>query len=1164
MNGKDSGIMKLRYSIILLATLSAVLSCVQMNEADLGGGQEQEKLPLSVTATIETGSQTKTALEGSLSDASMRTVWMPSDNIGIVAVRSNMGGNEPVNEFVTDIESASETAVFHGAVPMTAEYYAFYPYSESLRNSNGTYIFTIPQEQKYVDGSFDPKAAPMVAKASRGEAFDFRNLCGLLALQLTGMESVKSITFMAEDALGDLISVCGTYSVSMAYEADPVIELKEGQTSVTLLCDTPVQLGQQATPFYFVLPPAEYPKFRIFIETADGKVMVKEGTKSLSIARSHVKPTAALQYAENVYMDLSEDGWANCYIVSKSGSYTFDATVIGNGEFGLIEGANFHTDNVSISPVSAELIWEDRANLIFGVELRDGKVGFYCTGKEGNALIAVKDADGNILWSWHIWCTDVPVEQTYVNSLGTFVVQDRNLGAIRADRGVDDEWKGAQGVLYQWGRKDPFIFENNGAGRPVGDSDSDGMTIDESIMDPTCFSYPGGSWVTREGDVSLWSPTQKTIYDPCPVGYRVAQKEIWKDFSKTFTDISNNALDFNVSGSFDHGWDFYYDGINTTYVPASDIITTYYGYSHRDNIGDLWSSEAYGSDRAYRWNYEYYSDNSCRLQLWYAETTSYGLALRCMKDETVEAALVLFEGVNDITSSSASMSGYAYTSGKNEVERRGFVYGTNENPTLENAAVIECGSGVGDFSTELTGLSGLTKYYVRSFAVVGNETVYSDVRSFTTPDTGGLIDLSSEGTANCYIISQAGTYKFNASVKGNSTEAISAETVEVIWETLNTSDAVTQGAVIASVALENGYVKFTTPADFTPGNALIAVKSAGKILWSWHIWAVDADMELNAQLYQNGALMMDRNLGALSVTPGDVRSYGLFYQWGRKDPFVGCGNVVDKTFAATYPEDAIQFVDNNSNYNNYNYAEAHPNHFIKASGWNDDSDYWGIHKTMYDPCPYGWRVPDSNTDTWLGLNSVSYVNNGAYFNPPLSEPAAYYPYSGYMNSSGNLGEINQVASVWYATRTYIYRVSSYVDISYSSSAYNGSVVRCMKDSEFTVTTAAKEEIYLGSVSLGVPGTLTIEDGTVMDVIGVVYSETDSTPKLGETSCLAVDADTVAAGEFAVTVPGLKPKTRYYVRTYARGGYNLRYGDVREVWTNAAADNEGYGSEDFEW
>ena len=1160
MNGKDGEIMKLRNNILFIVALYALWSCVQMDEADLGSAQELENVPLSMAATIENEGRTKTTLEGSLSDASMRTVWMPKDNIGIVAVRSSMGENERVNEFVTDVEYASETAVFYGAAPMASEYYAFYPYSESLKNSNGNYLFALPQEQKYVPGSFDPQAAPMVAKAPRGEDFDFKNLCGLLALQLRGEESVKSITFMADDALGTLMTVSGNYSVNMTYENEPTIEQKEGQTSVTLICDTPVQLSQQATPFYFVLPPGEYNNFRIIIQTAEGKIMIKEGTKPLTISRSHVKPTAALQYAENVYVDLCEEGWANCYVVSKTGSYEFDANVIGNGEFGLIEGAQFHTEDISIAPVTAEVLWEDKANLLLGVELKDGKVRFYSTGKEGNALIAVKDADGNILWSWHIWCTDMPVDQTYVNSIGTFVVQDRNLGAIRADRGVDDEWTGAKGILYQWGRKDPFIFDNNGTGRPVGDSDGDGMTIDESIMDPTCFSYPGGSWVTREGDVSLWSPTQKTIYDPCPVGYRVAQKEIWKDFSRTFTDISNNALDFNVSGSFDHGWDFYYDGINTTYVPASDIITTYYGYSHRDNIGDLWSSEAYGSDRAYRWNYEYYSDNSCRLQLWYAETTSYGLALRCMKDATVEAALVLFEGVNDITSSSASMSGYAYTSGKNEVERRGFVYGTNENPTLENAAVIECGSGVGDFSTELTGLSGLTKYYVRSFAVVGNESVYSDVRSFTTPDTGGLIDLSSEGTANCYIISQAGTYKFNATVKGNSDEIINPETVSVVWETLNTSDA----AVIASVVLEDGYVKFTTPGDFTPGNALIAVKAAGKILWSWHIWAVDADIELNAQLYKNGALMMDRNLGALNVTPGDVRSYGLFYQWGRKDPFVGCGNVADNTYAVTYPEGAIEFVDNSSSSNNYNYAESHPHHFIKDSRWNNDDKFWGVHKTMYDPCPIGWRVPDFDTDAWGGFNAISYINNGAYFNSPLSEPTAYYPYSGFMNYNGTLGEVNQVTSVWYSTRAIIFRVASDVQLNYGSSVYNGSVVRCMKDAEFTVTTAAKEEIYLGAVSLGVPGELIIDDGTVMDVLGVVYSETDSTPKLGKDNCFTADADVISEGEFKIKVTGLKPKTRYWVRTYAKGGHNLRYGEVREVTTNAAGDNEGFGSEDFEW
>jgi hypothetical protein len=327
---------------------------------------------------------------------------------------------------------------------------------------------------------------------------------------------------------------------------------------------------------------------------------------------------------------------------------------------------------------------------------------------------------------------------------------------------------------------------------------------------------------------------------------------------------------------------------------------------------------------------------------------------------------------------------------------------------------------------------------------------------------------------------------------------------------------------------------------------------------------VDADIELNAQLYKNGALMMDRNLGALNVTPGDVRSYGLFYQWGRKDPFVGCGNVADNTYAVTYPEGAIEFVDNSSSSNNYNYAESHPNHFIKDSRWNNDDKFWGVHKTMYDPCPIGWRVPDFDTDAWGGFNAISYINNGAYFNSPLSEPTAYYPYSGFMNYNGTLGEVNQVTSVWYSTRAIIFRVASDVQLNYGSSVYNGSVVRCMKDAEFTVTTAAKEEIYLGAVSLGVLGELIIDDGTVMDVLGVVYSETDSTPKLGKDNCFTADADVISEGEFKIKVTGLKPKTRYWVRTYAKGGHNLRYGEVREVTTNAAGDNEGFGSEDFEW
>ena len=159
-------------------------------------------------------------------------------------------------------------------------------------------------------------------------------------------------------------------------------------------------------------------------------------------------------------------------------------------------------------------------------------------------MIAVKDANGVILWSWHIWMTEgQPAEQTYVNTLGTFIVQDRNLGATRADRGVGDEWKESCGLDYQWGRKDPFA---GGFMQEINQH----YSIEDFIRNPNVRS---SSWERNE---SMWRTDSKTIYDPCPVGYRVASNDIWADFP-------NN----NTSGTFDNGWNIIYDGVNTAWYP---------------------------------------------------------------------------------------------------------------------------------------------------------------------------------------------------------------------------------------------------------------------------------------------------------------------------------------------------------------------------------------------------------------------------------------------------------------------------------------------------------------------------------------------------------------------------------------------------------------------
>lgn len=282
----------------------------------------------------------------------------------------------------------------------------------------------------------------------------------------------------------------------------------------------------------------------------------------------------------------------------------------------------------------------------------------------------------------------------------------------------------------------------------------------------------------------------------------------------------------------------------------------------------------------------------------------------------------------------------------------------------------------------------------------------------------GATDLSVNGTANCYIVSAAGTYKFNASVKGNSTESVGTPvSAEVLWESFGTDVAPSVGDIIASASLTGGYVTFSTPETLANGNAVIAVKDAnGTILWSWHIWVCDGfDPISTQQVYANNAgTMMDRDLGATSAEPGSVNALGLFYEWGRKDPFLGNSSITDNTPAQasiTWPKP----VTSSTSCGTIEYATQNPMVYINGGGhWNTDVDMtlWNNTKTKYDPCPYGWKVPEGGQDG-LWAKAFKNYNSAAAFNAPefwsetnhgmlitssITGNEAWYPAGGYIDS----------------------------------------------------------------------------------------------------------------------------------------------------------------------
>lgn len=237
----------------------------------------------------------------------------------------------------------------------------------------------------------------------------------------------------------------------------------------------------------------------------------------------------------------------------------------------------------------------------------------------------------------------------------------------------------------------------------------------------------------------------------------------------------------------------------------------------------------------------------------------------------------------------------------------------------------------------------------------------------------GPKNLGKKGTANCYIVNEAGEYKFPL-VKGNTEESVgTVAKAALLWETWNNQEVVTANSVIASVDCIDGFITFSTPSTLKPGNALIAALDANdEVLWSWHIWIPATPITEAVEPNYSVKPAMSRNLGALVDTPATldpvatVESFGLLYEWGRKDPFPGLGVVYDAgaiTVAGTEMTKQVGPM-------TVEEAIKNPTVYITKNETSKDwlpeitdavGKLWGeTEKSIYDPCPVGYMLPERN------------------------------------------------------------------------------------------------------------------------------------------------------------------------------------------------------------
>lgn len=283
-----------------------------------------------------------------------------------------------------------------------------------------------------------------------------------------------------------------------------------------------------------------------------------------------------------------------------------------------------------------------------------------------------------------------------------------------------------------------------------------------------------------------------------------------------------------------------------------------------------------------------------------------------------------------------------------------------------------------------------------------------------------VVDMSANGAqSNCYIVPQPNVkYRFNACVKGNSTESIPTAKIGIVWTDSNSN--------LKYLHLDNeGYVSFFVDYDTDAegktlttspkGNAVIAAyDSAGTILWSWHLWLTGGDDPRNGFSLSNGVEMMNHNLGAWSNPDGSVNTvdiwegYGLYYQWGRKDPFTrpeyyDCAKDIDETlYDGSGDYVSIKMKKSDAKTGTIDYAVKHPMTFLTSTeenqgNWlyeNYRTDLWSESgpKSLYDPCPYGWRVPSKRVFDVLDIAA-------AEDNLPLEEAEKLYGWA--LTDTGN-------------------------------------------------------------------------------------------------------------------------------------------------------------------
>ena len=273
--------------------------------------------------------------------------------------------------------------------------------------------------------------------------------------------------------------------------------------------------------------------------------------------------------------------------------------------------------------------------------------------------------------------------------------------------------------------------------------------------------------------------------------------------------------------------------------------------------------------------------------------TAYGEELNFTTSKQIVLPTVTTSAVTQITETTAVAGGNVTADGNASVTERGVVYGKSPNPTISNLnnTIRPCGSGMGEFTYNMTDLQPSTTYYVRAYATNEKGTAYGEEESFTTYENIEISDPT--GTENGY-----GYVDLGLSVKW-ATCNVGAYTPEYYgdyfaWGETTTKDTYDWSTYKYCNSSETTFTKYNTSSSYgTVDNKtqLELNDDAARVNWGGS-WRMPTDAEWTELIYnctwtwgnQNGVygskVTSKTNGNSIFLPAAGYRYYSSLYSAG--------------------------------------------------------------------------------------------------------------------------------------------------------------------------------------------------------------------------------------------------------------------------------------------